>query len=48
MSEINNNKFWKNIKSVFGNKNKGNETIALEEGYEVTTDDGKLAQTFNE
>ena len=49
MSDINGNKkFWKNVKPIFGNKNKGNKTIALEEGNEVITDDGKLAQTFNE
>ena len=30
------------------NKNKGNKTIALEERNEVITDEGKLAQTFNE
>ena len=49
MSDINDNeKFWKNVKSVFGNKNKGNEIKALEEGNEVITDDGELAQTFNE
>ena len=49
MSDINDNKkFWKNVKPIFGNKNKGNKTIALEEGNEVITDDGKLAQTFNE
>ena len=49
MSDINDNKkFWKNVKPIFGNKNKGNKTVALEEGNEVITDDGKLAQTFNE
>ena len=49
MSEINDDeKFWKNVKSIFGNKNKGNETKALEERNEVITDDGELAQTFNE
>ena len=49
MSDISDNKtFWKNVKPIFGNKNKGNKTIALEEGNEVITDDGKLAQTFNE
>ena len=41
-------KFWKNVKPIFGNKSKGNKIIALEEGNEVITDDGKLAQTFNE
>ena len=44
---IDNEKFQKNPKPVFGNKNKGNKIIALEEGNEVITDDGKLAQTFN-
>ena len=49
MSDINDNKkFWKNVKPIFGNKNKGNKTVALEEENEVITDDGKLAQTFNE
>ena len=49
MSDINDNKkFWKNVKSTFGNKNKGNKTIALEEGNEVISDDRKLAQTFTE
>ena len=41
-------KFWKNVKPIFGKKNKGNKTITLEEGNEVITDDAKLAQTFNE
>ena len=36
------------MKPIFGNKNRGNKTISLEEGNEVITDDGKLAQTFNE
>ena len=49
MSDINDNKkFWKNVKPIFGNKNKGNKSKALEEENEVITDDGKLAQTFNE
>ena len=49
MSDINDNKkFWKNAKPIFGNKNKGNKTIALEEANEVITDDRNLAQTFNE
>ena len=49
MSDINDNKkFWRNAKPIFGNKNKGNKTIALDEGNEVITDDGKLAQAFNE
>ena len=49
MSDISDNKkFWKNVKPIFGNKSKGNKTIALKEGNEVITDDGKFAQTFNE
>ena len=36
-------KFWKNVKLTFGNKNKGNKIIALEEGNEMITNDGKLA-----
>ena len=49
MSDINDNKkFWKNVKPIFGNKNKGNKTITLKEGNEVITDHGKLVQTFNE
>ena len=48
MSFINDNKkFWKNVKPICANKDKGNETIVLEEGNEVITDDGKLTQTFN-
>ena len=48
MSDTNdNNKFWKNVKPIFVNKNKGNKAIALEERNEVITDEGKLAQTFN-
>ena len=36
MSDINDNKnFWKNVKSIFGNKNKGNKTIVLDKGNEV-------------
>ena len=42
-----NKKFWKNVKPIFGNKNKGNKATTLEEGNEVITDDGKLAHTFN-
>ena len=41
-------KFWKNVKPIFGNRIKGNKTIALEERNEVITDNRKLAQTFNE
>ena len=49
MSDTNdNNKFWKNVKPIFVNKNRGNKAIALEERNEVITDEGKLAQTFNE
>ena len=49
MSDINDNKkFWKNVKPILGNKNKGNKTITLEERNEVITDDGKSGQTFNE
>ena len=44
MSYINDNKkFWENVKLIFGNKNKGNKMIALEEGNEMITYDGKLA-----
>ena len=44
MSHINDNKkFWKNIKLIFSNENKGNKIIALEEGNKMITDDGKLA-----
>ena len=48
ISGINDNKFWKNGKPIFGNKNKGNKTIVLKEGNEMITDDGNLAQIFNE
>ena len=49
MSEINDNKkFWKNVRPIFGNKSKGNKNIALEEVNKVITNDGKLAQTFDE
>ena len=49
MSDVNDNKtFWKNVKPIFVNKNKGNKTITLEEGNDVITDDVKLAQTFDE
>ena len=47
MSDINDNKSWKNVKPIFGNKNKGSKTIALEEENEMFTDDGKIAQTCN-
>ena len=33
---------------TFGYKNKGNLTVALEEGNEVITDGERLAQNFNE
>ena len=43
MSDINDNKkFWKNVKPIFGNKNKGNKTVVLEEGNEVVEDYLKL------
>ena len=42
MSEINDNKLWKNVKPIFGNKNKRNKTIVLKEGNEMITDDGNL------
>ena len=48
-SDINDNqKFWINVKPIFGNKNKGNKTVTSEEGNEMITDDGQLVQTFNE
>ena len=49
MSDINDKaKFWKNLRPIFGHKNNGNTTIALEEGSKLITVDGKLAQIFNE
>ena len=49
ISDINDNKkFWKSVKPIFGNKNKGNKTIALEKGNKMITDDEKLAQIFYE
>ena len=48
ISDINDNKFWKNGKPIFGNKNKGNKTKVLKEGHEMITDDGNLALIFNE
>ena len=48
ISDINDNKFWKNVKPIFGNKNKGNKTIVLKEGNEMIPDDGNLVQIFNE
>ena len=48
MSDINGNKtFWKNVMPTFGKKNNGNKTIALVEGNEMVTNNGKLYQTFN-
>ena len=45
ISDINDNKkFWKNVKPMFGNKNKGNKTITLEDGNEVIPIDEKLPQ----
>ena len=44
MSHTNDNKkFWKNVKLIFGNKNKWNKIIALEKGSEMITGDGQLA-----
>ena len=48
MSDINDNKFWKNVKPIFGNKNKGNKTIVLKEGNEMIPDDANLVQILNE
>ena len=48
MFHINGNKkFWKNVKLIFCNKDKGNKTVAFEEGNEMITDDGKPAHLMN-
>ena len=45
---IDSKKFRKNLKPIFGNKNKGNKIMTLVEGNEVITNEEKLAQTFSE
>ena len=43
MSDLNDNKkFWKNVKPIFGNKNKGTKTITLVEGNEAINNDEKI------
>ena len=49
LSGVNDNKkFWKKVKSLFGDKVKGNNVITFVEGNNFITDNKKLAQTFNE
>ena len=43
-----NKKFWKRVKSLFGNKIKGNPNIALVENNDLITDEKSLAETFND
>ena len=48
LSDVNDNKkFWKTIKSLFGNKIKCKSQVALVEGNDLVTDDKVLAKTFN-
>ena len=42
MSDLNGNKFWKNVKPIFGNKNKGTKTMTLLEGNEAINNDEKI------
>ena len=41
------NKFWKRVKPLFGNKIEGNPNIALVENNDLITDES-LAETFND
>ena len=43
-----NKKFWKRVKSLFGNKIKGNPNIALVENNDLITDEKSLPETFSD
>ena len=48
LSDVNDNqKFWKTVNPLFGNKIKSESQIALAEGNNLVTDDKVLAKTFN-
>ena len=44
---IDNKKFCKRVKPLFGNKTKGNPNISLVESNDLITDEKSLAETFN-
>ena len=47
IAAVTNNKFWKRVNPLFGNKIKGNPNIALVESNYLITDEKSLAETFN-
>ena len=47
MSDFNGNKFWKNVKPIFGNKNKGTKTMTLVEGNEAINNDEKILMNIS-
>ena len=47
MSDLNGNKFWKNVKPIFGNKNKGTKTMTLVEGNEAINNDEKILMNIS-
>ena len=48
MSDLNDNKkFWKNVKPIFSNKNKGTKTITLVEGNEAINNDEKILMNIS-
>ena len=48
MSDLNDNKkFWKNVKPIFGNKNKGTKTMTLVEGNEAINNDEKILMNIS-
>ena len=48
MSDLNDHKkFWKNVKPIFGNKNKGTKTITLVEGNQAINNDEKILMNIS-
>ena len=45
---IDNRKFWKNVNPLFSSNNKTQNKITLVENDKIITDNGELAQTFND
>ena len=45
---IDNRKFWKNVNPLFSSNNKTQNKITLVENDKIITENGELAQTFND
>ena len=48
LAEVTDKKFWRKVKTLFGNKIKGNPNIVLVESNDLITDEKWLPETFNE